>query len=247
MTLSLEDLKLVTKRFALVGGGFFVLGGVGLFVGFKFLESKIATTGHGGDTPVVLVGGSMTFKADAYQTPQAWLTYTANKEYYVSPNYQISTIVLKAVVGPDNDTTGSGDANSSTDKIRVDVSNADTWEIDEYTVASGNTPVVKIAPKQNGSITEIHLYLLDAGGMLCPVNQNNVRIRYSPTTSCPAPPPSAGTTPPVAPIFSQVSIRLNNDLASDGVTPQPTATLNCIDSTGDPTGKCKIVLKGTPP
>jgi hypothetical protein len=212
MTLTLDDLKLVTKRFALVGGGFFVLGILGLFAGIKILDSKIAaivTTGRGGDTPVVLVGGSMTFKADAYQTPQAWLTDTAYKEYHVSPTYQISTVVLKAVLGPDNDATGSGDGNPTTDKIRLNVSTAENWEIDEYTVASGNIPVVKIFPKQNGTITEIHLYLLDAGGMLCPVNAGNmIRIRYSPALSCPAPLPSPVGTNPVAPIFSQVSIRL---------------------------------------
>jgi hypothetical protein len=245
MTMTAEERSFVTTAIVSVAIGLTVLG-----VGFEVLERttaehKLVRIANPGDTPVVLIGGSMVFKAAAYQTPQAWSTDTPNKEYHVSPAYQISTIVLKAIAGADNDNLGSGDANATTDKLRLDVSTANTWEIDEFSVAGGGKPVVKLVPKQNGTTTEIHLVLLDPGGMLCPVNSNNmIRISYSPTQNCPA--PAAGSQ--TSPVFSQVSVILNGEVTSSGA-PQPSATLNCIDSTdstGDPAGKCRIVFRGPP-
>ncbi len=260
MAITEDDRKFISSKLVFALTGFFVAILATALIGAYVLSRAFAPKGAqapapgpvhavaaaGLDTPVVLVGGSMTFKAGAYQNPQAWSTDTANKEYHVSPAYQVSTIVLKAILLPDNDTTGSGDANPTTDKIRIDVSTASTWEIDEFTLASPSKAVVKIFPKQNGSITEIHLLLLDGNGMLCPVNAANmIRIRYSPTPSCPAPAPSPSGTPPTAPVFSQVSVILNNEVGPDGTTPQPTATLNCIDSAGDPVGKCRISFRGS--
>jgi hypothetical protein len=236
--MTLDERTTVTRAIFSVGLGVSVLGGL-LFFGIKELFTSHAAA-NSGDTPVILVGGSMTFKAGAYQTPQSWSTVTAGQEYSVAPSYQISTIVVKATAPADGDGSNPGDANPTTDKLRLDVSTASSWEIDEFTSAYGSNPVTKIFPKQNGAITEIHLALLDTNGTLCPVNSANMkRISYSPTKQCPA----QGSLPDAT--FSQVSVTLNGDVTAAG-TPQPSGTLNCVDSAGDPLGKCRIALKGTP-
>jgi hypothetical protein len=250
MTLATDDKRFITQKIALVGLGVSLLSSsiVGVFVVRSLVTAIKELFAHSfadsGDTPVVLVGGSMTFKAGAYKAGQSWMQDDTG--YHVSPSYQISTIVLKTSAPPDNnDSTNSGDANPGTDKLRVDVSASNSWEIDEFSVAGGNTnPVVKIFPQQNGPVTEIHLVLLDNTGKLCPVTRKNVRLRYIPNIqTCPNPPlpddPPTGS-PPVPPVLSQISIKLNGEA-------NPSGTLSCFDSGGDPAGKCRIALKGTPP
>ena len=242
MTLSTTERSFATTAIVSVAVGVGLLG-----AGVAVWESRSVNrqAANSGDTPVILVGGSMVFKAGAYQTPVTWASVTDGQEYYVSPTYQISTIVVKSTAPPDpagdGDTTNSGDANPTTDKLRLDVSTATSWEIDEYTSASGNNAVTKIFPKTNGAITEIHVALLDTNGILCPVNSKNKRISYSPTKPC----PPQGSPLPVT-TFSQVSVVLNGDVMADGKTPQPSGTLICVDSNGDGLGKCRIAFKGTP-
>jgi hypothetical protein len=240
MTLSLDDLKLVTRRFALVGGGFFVLGGLGLFAGIKFLESKIdaiLATAHGGDTPVVLVGGSLTFKSSAQSgAALQWQPIPGSPnpaiEYFVSPNYPIVKIGVKGPGQLDTDAPNAADATPGQDRFTVDVSNAGSWQVDTFISGSGGTRVKVASLFAPNGTNDIHLRVLtssDPNATLCVVpGSTNIRLGFGHTnTSC----------PDTSSSFDSV------DLTVDGV---PAGTFMCKDGTGS-AGHCRIILRGPPP
>src|SRR5258708_6312908 len=110
MTMTPEDKKFTTQRIALVGLAVFVLGGslVGAFLlgnsakAIRGLFSDINNVlSDSGDTPVVLVGGSLKFIAGASSFP--WMQDSPTT-FHVSPNYAVKTIAIKAK-GVDGDPT----------------------------------------------------------------------------------------------------------------------------------------------
>lgn len=244
MMLESVDKSFITKRVVTIAT-VATFGGVSLlFGGIHYLlrnAAAAALAASSGDTPVVLVGGSMVFKSNFNRTAQDWAPVGSDgKEYKVTAAYQITAIAIKASA-PKNDGDGAtpGDALTSTDKLSIDVTNAVPWQIDEFTAASPTTSVTSVFSVQNAGNTEIHIRLNDPKGAFCPVNGKYRRIAYSPTSSCPA----SGLPDPVS--FSQISITVNGDTNPDG-TPKPSGTLNCLDSSGDGQGYCRIALRGTP-
>jgi hypothetical protein len=182
-----------------------------------------------GDTPVVLVGGSLIFKAP--NKGYDWQELTAGQDYFVTPSYAISTIVIKSKAADDpGDGQVDDDSSPASDQLRANVSNATSWQIDEFTTDSDATPVVSVT--FDGS--QMHVIQKSQSGILCPISKK--RLFYSPTQPCPASPPTP-TTPPTPPIFSKVSLTIT----AFGQK-QTWGTINCID-VNNVQGKCRIVFR----
>jgi hypothetical protein len=220
MAMNLEERKTINRSLLSVGLGVGILGAF-LFTGIKALLIRAAANSD--DTPVIVIGGSMTFKSGSKKSPP-WTEVSAGKEYSVSPGYPISTIVVKLIGSDDGgNNPDPGDANPNTDKLRVDVSLASSWKIDAYADPSdAASPVVSIAPNESG---EIHLVRLDPNALLCP-NDSKKRVMYGHTPDC---------KDPIT--FYRIGLKVNG---------QPTGTLICIDDAVKTVGKCRIVFRGTP-
>lgn len=227
MTEKPENKSIVTRKVTFLALGILILGTIAL-LGFA-----AATPG---DTPVVLIGGSVTFKAGARYSALTWQQVGNTAEYFVSPNYEVSAIALKNYSDDDgSDNPTPRDANPAKDKIHVDISNVNTWEMDVYARnnASGTeAQVASLTPVQNSSNTEIHLKLVGTG-YLCP-NGTNIRIKYSQTSPTCSDPPTAYT-------LTRIDLLIDN---GSGVT-TPSGTLRCVDDSATPTvGHCRIVFRG---
>ena len=227
MTMTPDERQFTTKAIFAVALGVVVLGAMTSVGVSHFAKvSLITTAANSGDTPVVLVGGSMTFKSGSKKSP-AWAPVTPHQEYYLTPGYDIATIVLKFIGSDDGgDNHDPDDANIHKDKLRVDISAATSWEVDAYTQSDDLHAVVQITPKQNGSgQSEIHLVRLDQaqGATLCP-NGSMKRIKYGRTPDC------SETL-----VFSKIELKV------DG---QSSGTINCIDDAVKKVGTCKIILRG---
>ena len=164
-----SDKKFVVKTHLLISS-LIALVAVGLlFVARPLSNVIINFLGGGGsknvagDTPVVIIGGSMKFK-DEDQTDAAvfWVPVTANQVYSLTPTYPITTIAVKVKSAPDSGDSYKDDQKLATDLIRIDITQDASWEIDEYTRAG---PVAKLTGTNNGN--QINLALTGAGS-LCP-------------------------------------------------------------------------------
>jgi hypothetical protein len=226
---------------ALLVGAFFLGGsreGIQLLFsgGGKVERPALANPG---DTPVVLIGGTVIFKAGAQDNALTWTPVPNGEkpatEYFVAPTYSISTIVLSSITTDDGTDNGVGtDSNPKKDKISVDVSNAaNSWQIDEFASANGaaDSLVASIFPKLNGSTTELHLKV-NGGGILCP--KTKYRILYGQVAGC-------------ADFKSYTLTKVNLLIDNASGVPTPSGTLSCVDDSSTPsTGKCRIVLRGPP-
>ncbi len=228
MTLSATERSFATTAIVSVAVGVGVLG-----AGVAVWESRSVNrqAANSGDTPVILVGGTLTFKAG--DTNYAWQTDSAT-EYHVSPNYAVTSIALKSKAPADPPPSGY-DGDPTSDLIRLDVSSATSWQIDEYVIPTGqpeitSVKVASLAPKDN--TTEIHLKVLDLkdpAGFLCPVPGNPAKITYGQTQLCPD---AKNFT------FSRVNITVS----ANGQT-QESGSLTCLGL--NPTkGTCRIIFRG---
>jgi hypothetical protein len=222
MTLMAEDRSFIIRALALTGAGIVVALGA-LMLARSGRTPVVEVPLVSGDTPVVLVGGSLTFNAGDSTYPWAPVSGTT---YQTTPKYPILKIVVKQDTGTDDSSAGS-------DKLRVDVSNATSWEVDEYiSPAKAGDPdvqVTSITGVETNSGTASPIYLNLVKGYLCPgATKAITAITFGLMSGC--------TDPPNTIKFSKVSITINNQ-------PQPTATLACYDSS-DPQGQCRIVFRG---
>jgi hypothetical protein len=227
-----DEKQVVSRALIGLGIGLGVLGAL-TAVGVRFLPKYKAAVAPSGDTPVVLVGGSLTFKAG--DKGLVWVEDIPNTKYHVIPSSTIVSIALKATAGddPTDDPVGD-DGDSTTDLIRTQVTGSTQWEIDEYVaVAPSNVPfkAASLMPKGNS----ISLSLVGSG-WLCP-NGTLKKITYSPTKSCPNPAPSPD---PVT--FSSASLAVTEVVGGAAPTVE-TGSLMCLD-TDNPSRKCRIVFRG---
>jgi hypothetical protein len=222
MTFTTEDRSFITRAVALTGFvTVLVLGGLILARTGQPKAEKPALPS--GDTPVVLIGGTLTFNAGDSTYP--W-TPVSGPPFQMTPNYAIKAIVVK------QDKNSSGDGGS--DKLRVDVSSAASWEVDEYiSVAGVDVKAASITGVATPPNTPSPIYLNLVTGYLCPGSAPITVITYGNAAGCPAP-PAAPAPDPIK--FSKVSITVNGQ-------PLPTATLACYDAS-DPQGQCRIVFRG---
>jgi hypothetical protein len=215
MPMTAEDRQFITQKIALVGLGVFVL--ISTLAGAFLLGGSlnairtlfIRVPAAAGDTPLVLVGASLKFVAKDASYP--WIQDSATT-YHMSPNYAVKTIVIKS-----KSTSDEGD--TTTDQLRADVSNAASWEVDEFiTQPNGDLQVA--------SITSLGYQInLTATGNLCP-GGNTISYGQSP-----------GCVDPIK--FSKVTLKVTSQ---NGAT-ATWGTINCVDSDNS-AGTCKIAFRG---
>jgi hypothetical protein len=186
------------------------------------IGNPIAVAQRPGDTPVVLIGGSLEFKGGRGAHNDAWQQVVLNQEYYYPASYRVGVIALKQKPtstgnGPDRD-----DADSRTDKTPVPISNPN-WRADLFTVASPNRPVAHLMA--DPVTLQIHIILDDTNGKLCTVGNPIERVTYVPSKDC----------NDKLFNFSKINITVNGVAATPGSLP-------CQAATG-PNYKCKIVLR----
>jgi hypothetical protein len=228
--MTLDEQTITTRALFAVGLGVSVLGGL-LFIGIKALFVAHGAAGTG-DTPVILVGGTMTFKSGAQANPTSWSPSTQSTKYSLDPGYAIAKIVVKKnAPDEDDDNSQAGDAQPASDRLSVDVSDAGTWEIDVYaapTLGGTVNEIATLTPKKG--TTEIDLNVVsnaDTSAVLCPVSTLKVGLGHT----------GQGASCPDNSFFDSVILKLDN---------KATGTFNCLDANGKK-GSCRIVLRGPPP
>jgi hypothetical protein len=176
--------------------------------------------GPSGDTPVVLVGGSMTFKPGVKNI--TWVpTGNDNKAFSIAANYPIMSIAVKSKAGPDpDDNPVDDDRDPSTDLIRLDVSAASTWTVDEYT----STEKAATLSPDPGSLEQIDLTVQGSGTL----SRKGKKLVYCSDANC-----------SVKPDFDHVVITVTG---ANGQI-QSTASLDCVDK-NTTKGTCRIAFRG---
>jgi hypothetical protein len=174
----------MTKRnLVLMLAGSLALGYLAIMV----IGNSIVEAQGRGDTPVVLIGGSVTLGERSSDANQNWQPITAQKAYYAPAGTSIDTIVIKN--NPDD---------GSTDRLSIPVAGV-PWEIDLFT-----TEVTGIAVKiQPDSTTPTNIDATAVSGTLCLRNKD---LYYSHAV-CPA---GGGPPPQGADHFANVTIKINN-------------------------------------
>jgi hypothetical protein len=207
------------RNFSLMLVGSLALGYVALaIIGNPVVSAR-------GDTPVVLAGDTLRFKAGSTDPGDNWTQVTPNQDYFYLATYKVRAVVLKKTVdagtdGPDND-----DINSHTDKTKTKIPKNASWRVDLFT---GDTAVAHLEPQPNG----IHIIRDVRSGALCPFENPIVRVLYSATGSCPTDPKD----PAYVVTFSQIKITINGQPPPN---PQPVP----CQANGATVGHCKIVLR----
>jgi hypothetical protein len=179
--------------------------------------SKLAA--YSGDTPVVLVGGSMTVKVGSSDPNLMWNSYSNG--YRTSTAHAVTEIALKRDYKPDDndDKHRDTDDNQAMDLgSPISVTSAAPWTVDLYKTGSTD-PSLRISV--NPPALDYQLTVLD-DGILC--RNSNRRIAYS-TGDCTG--------------DNQKKVKFSQAVVTTNVG---TTTLNCID-TNNQQGSCRIVLR----
>jgi hypothetical protein len=182
-----------------------------------------AQAANPGDTPVVLMGGTVTVKVGSKDNRQKWKQKSG--KYFATPAFPIAVIVLKNTAPPDNDDNHKADDDDqNTDRQRIDVSGAKSWKVDVFAQASDTTPIITIT-----SGSDIQLALVNLSGALC--KNTKRRTAYSTDQGCTTSGKNNAT-------FAKAVVSVDDTVPSNG-------TLTCTDpSLGS--GKCRIVFRYPP-
>jgi len=228
-----SDKKFVVKTHLLISS-LIALVAVGLlFVARPLSNVIINFLGGGGsknvagDTPVVIIGGSLDFKA-TLSTPWTPTTPGSVTQYSFTPasGDGIETITVKR----NYKNNGSDDGDPTTDLMGLGVTDASTWNVIESTTfdtGTATTAATSIAFSQ--SPNQVVLTLLNtATGFLCLDSSTNT-ISYGQVSGCSD--------------AKKIHLSVVNLTASDSNGSQATGTFNCIDTNGDQ-GKCRVVFRG---
>jgi hypothetical protein len=177
---------------------------------------------HSGDTPVVLIGGSLIIKHGSKDKNQKWNS-TNGSEYHTTLAHPIASIALKKLAHPDHDDDyRADDENPDTDLQRIDVPSAASWKVDIYAQNSDKHPAISIACARG---LDVRLTLENQAGSLC--EHTKRRIAYS-----------------IDPGRTELGQR-NATLAKAVVNfdGSVAGTLNSIDLKSNTPGKCRIVFR----
>lgn len=88
--------------------------------------------GHSGDTPVILIGGSVVVKHGSKDANQKW-TPKHSGEYHTTLAHPIASIALKKYALPDHDDHHrADDLDLNTDLERIDIPGGASWKVDIY-------------------------------------------------------------------------------------------------------------------
>jgi len=204
--------KNTVRNFVLMLAGGLALGYLAIMViGNPIVAAQLIPN----DTPVVLLGGSVTLGEHSSVASQNWQSVTPQTEYAAPAGSPIATIVVK---NNPSDVDGDG----STDRLRIPVPAGASWEIDLATAEVFGI-AVKIQPD---STTPTNIDATAITGALC-IDSGQKNLSYS-HSSC------NGPTPVGIDTFTGVTVKINN--VSIG-------TLTCVNADGTLPNKCKIVLK----
>jgi hypothetical protein len=180
----------------------------------------VAQMPHPGDTPVVLIGGTVTAKVGSKNNREKWKQKSG--KFLAKSEFPIALIVLKNTAPEDSgDNHKDDDDDTNTDRQRIDVSGAKSWQVDVFAQASDTTPIISIT-----SGSDIQLALVNSSGALC--KDTRRRTAYSTDKGCTASGKRNAT-------FAKAVVTV------DGAVP-PNGTLTCTDPSQGP-GKCRIVFR----
>ena len=220
-----EDKNFIAKKLVLVSSITALVSIVLLIAGINYLlpakiKAALIKAAPSGDTPVVLVGDSMIFKPGVRNI--TWVpTGNDNKAFSITSNYAIMSIAVKSKAGSDPDDNPVGDdRDPSTDLVRLDVSAASTWTVDEYT----STEKAATLSPDPGSLDQINLTLQGSGKLL----PKGKKLLYCSDANCSA-----------KPAFDHVVVTVTG---ANGQI-QSTASLDCVDK-NTTKGTCRIAFRG---
>jgi hypothetical protein len=194
-------------------------------IGVSAFTLAVSTAGyaqaaHPGDTPVVLIGGTVTAKIGSMNNRQKWSG--SGRLYHAKPSFPIALIVLKNTAPQDNDDNHKADDDdANTDRQRIDVSSAKSWKVDVFAQVSDTTPIISIT-----SGSDIQLALVNLSGALC--KDSKRRTAYSTDQGCTA--------------SGKKNAAFAKAVVSADGTVVPNGTLTCTDPSQGP-GKCRIVFR----
>jgi hypothetical protein len=177
---------------------------------------------HSGDTPVVLIGGSLIVKHGSKDKNQKWNSKNSS-EYHTISTHPIASIALKKYAHPDHDDDHrADDEDPDTDLQRIDVPSAASWKVDVYAQNSDKSPAISIA---SGTRSDVRLTLENQAGSLC--EHSKRRIAYSVDPSRTEPGQRNAT-------MAKAVVSFDGKLAG---------TLNSIDLKSNTPGICRIVFR----
>ena len=177
-----------------------------------------------GDTPVVLIGGSVVVKHGSKDKTQGWSPKNRG-EYHTAVKHPIASIALKKHAHPDHDDDHrADDLDADTDLERIDIPHAASWKVDIYERKSEKNPAISIASATDLGIL---LSLADADGSLHEHSARRIGYSIHPSRT------EAGLKDATI-VKAVVSV--------DG---KVVGTLNPIDLNSNTPGICRIVFRSS--
>jgi hypothetical protein len=228
MALESADKSFVRKLVFFSSLGATVAAVVGIVSGVSWIDNhlpeKVTEFQHenrnpSGDTPVVLVGGSLDFRASGGWQPAAPPSY--GTQYSTTPATPITMIALKS----HNMQPDEGDP--STDLMDVGISSTTNWTVDEYAKKSGGPEFLAVSVRLQGS----NINVSTTNGYLCLTT--TTKLVYDQTHDQANDCPDRGKFK-ITRVAINVTDRVSNSQAS--------GNFNCVDADNNP-GYCKIAFR----
>jgi hypothetical protein len=177
---------------------------------------------HSGDTPVVLIGGSLIVKHGSKDKNQKWNSKNS-REYHTTLTHPIASIALKKFAHPDHDDDHrADDLDPDTDLERIDIPGVASWKVDIYEQNSDKHSAISIA---SDGRSEVRLTLENQAGSLCEHSKRRIAYCVDPSRTEPG---QRGAT------LAKAVVRFDGNLAG---------TLNSIDLKSNTPGICRIVFR----
>jgi hypothetical protein len=177
---------------------------------------------HPGDTPVVLIGGSLIVKHGSRDKNQKWDSKNSS-EYHTSLTHPIASIALKKYAHPDHDDDHRAeDLDPDTDLERIDIPSAASWKVDIYEQNSDKHSAISIASARS---LDVRLTLENRAGSLC--EHSKRRIAYSIE-------PGRTESGQRNATLAKAVVSFNGNVAG---------TLNSLDLKSNTPGICRIVFR----
>lgn len=188
--------------------------------------------GGQGDTPAVLIGGSLTFKTEA-RIPWS----QSGSGYSLTPKNPIASIAIEEDAPPDTTDNPDPDDNKGLDDAAYfDVSDADRWEIDVFADSTNQVASVNASTITAGKPYPIQL--TSASGKLCDISTSSVkltRLGFSPDGSCSQASTQAAT-------FDHFVLSVYKTINNKQSILTYSGTFHCNDTKHEDQ-KCRVVLR----
>lgn len=177
-----------------------------------------------GDTPVVLIGGSVVVKHGSKDATQRWNPRNHGK-YHTALKHPIASIALKKDAHPDHDDDHrADDLDPATDLERIDIPHAASWKVDVYEKKSDKDHAISIASDTSLGIV---LTLEDESGGLHEHSKRRIAYSFDPGRA------ESGLKDAT---LTKAVVSVNGKVAG---------TLSPSDSSNTP-GRCRIVFRTAP-